>query len=98
MKKINLIKEEIKRLAEEQKFLKPQWKTVNIKVFRQVKADQAAYQAFKNKFELRHLHVAYDIIRGKEPVYPKKAYYIEKKVSALVEKYSFDRETEKMEA
>jgi len=43
-----------------------------------------------NKRELRHLNIAYRIIRGKEPIYPTKSEYSEDKIKDIVKKYSKD--------
>lgn len=65
--KYSKIREEIKRLADEQLVLKPQRKTVHFVGTRTVDAYKATVQAFENKERLRHLYVAYAILKGKEP-------------------------------
>ena len=40
-----------------------------------------------NKWELRHLHIAYRIVRGKEPTYPVKKEYSQQKINEIVDKF-----------
>ena len=62
------ISTEIKRLSEEQIFLKNQRKTVKLIGERQVEPEVAAYKVFNNKETLRHLFEAYAILRGKDRI------------------------------
>ena len=43
-----------------------------------------------NYWELRHLNIAYRIIRGKEPIYPTKKKYSDTKVDDIVKRYTKD--------
>ena len=60
------IRIEVKRLSEEQIFLKNQRKTVNLIGERIMEPDVASYKVFQNKEILRHLFVAYATLKGKE--------------------------------
>lgn len=60
------IKNEIKRLSEEQIFLKNQRKTINLVGERKIDSYSAVLKVQANKDLLRHLFEAYAILRGKE--------------------------------
>ena len=59
------LKKLIKDLAEEQKNLKEQRKTVNFKGIRTLQPFEACYKHLKNRHKLRILYAAYGIMRGK---------------------------------
>jgi hypothetical protein len=59
------MKNDIKTLAEKQKFLRNQRKTVHIVGERQLPAGEAGYMHITNKNKLRILYAAYGIARGK---------------------------------
>jgi len=87
---LNELKSEIKKIETEQKSLKPQRKTVHFTGTRTVPANQATYEVQVNKASLRHLHIAYGILRGKtlEQIEPKrKTEPNEWIISKLLEKY-----------
>jgi hypothetical protein len=67
------IKNEIKKLSENQKNLTNQRKTVHIKGERVMEAWQADYQHSENRHELRMLYAAYAVMKGKtfEEIEPK---------------------------
>lgn len=82
MKNSKLV-EDIKILANEQISLKPQRRTVNFSGERTIKPWEAVKKANENKEKLRHLYVAYNILREKEVVpFIKREYN-----KALVDKY-----------
>lgn len=60
------IKNEIKRLSEEQVFLKNQRKTVKFVGERKIDSYEAVLKHQSNRELLRHLFEAYSLIRGKE--------------------------------
>ena len=62
---ISKIKSDIKKLAENQKFLKNQRKTVNLKGTRVKEPWEAAYEHQRNRQNLRLMYAAYGVIRGK---------------------------------
>lgn len=82
MKKFTKIRQEIKRLSDQQRVLKSQRKpsSANHNATAQIKV-------LDNKYELRHLFQAYAILKGIErPEVTKKEIY-ETKVNDLVDKY-----------
>ena len=84
------LKETIKKLAEQQKSYKQQRKTVHFTGTRTVPAWLATQQHQINRYDLRHLYIAYGIMRGKsiEQIEPKcKTPYSEEKVQKIMEKY-----------
>lgn len=84
------IKEAIKTLVEEQRQIKPQRKTVNFSGTRKLPAWQATQQHQINRYDLRHLYIAYGIVRGRsvDQIEPKrKREYNEKKVALIIAKY-----------
>ena len=79
---MNCIVEEIKKLSDEQRFLRTQVKTVHLNVERKVPSNIAINKRYSNRRKLRHLFYLYDQLRGKELVPFKKAefstYYLDK--------------------
>lgn len=63
----NELKNKIKSLAEEQKFLKNQKKTVNLKGERKIEPWEAYMKHRSNRGELSDLYMKYGILRGLEP-------------------------------
>lgn len=63
---IQKMKEDIKAMASQQKVLKANRKTEHIKVERTVPAWEATYKARSNKYQLRHMYLAYAILRGQD--------------------------------
>lgn len=63
----NELKNKIKELAEEQKFLKNQKKTVYIKGERKVDPYVASLRHWSNRNKLSELYMKYGILRGLEP-------------------------------
>jgi len=62
---INVLKNDIKKLSEKQKFLRNQRKTVNIKGERTMEPWVAAMQHRANREKLRIMFAAYALMRGK---------------------------------
>lgn len=88
--KNSVIKQEIKKLAAEQVAIKPQRKTFYFVGERTIDSSQATLKALLNKQYLRHLYVAYDVLRGREVVPFKKREFHQSLVDAYVEKYKQD--------
>lgn len=86
--KYSTIKEAIKDLSQQQKELKPQRKTVHFKGTRTVEPGDATYKVDSNRYRLRHMFIAYAILKGKEPIYPKKAEWSQSVVDNLVKNYT----------
>ena len=85
MKNSKLV-QDIKVLAEEQISLKPQRRTVYFSGNRVIEPWRAVQKANENKEKLRHLYVAYNILREKEVVpFAKRDYN-----KSLVDKYVND--------
>jgi len=90
MRKFEKIRQEIKKLSEDQKVFKPLRKPSNAYSSEKM-AGLTPYGAFslvlKNKYELRHLFQAYAILKGvgRQPV--TKKYISDAKVQSLVELY-----------
>ena len=63
----NELKNQIKSLAEEQKFLKNQKKTVYIKGERKIDPYIASLKHWSNRNKLSELYMKYGILRGLEP-------------------------------
>jgi len=59
------LKADIKKLAENQRFLKNQRKTVYIVGERKMPAAEASWRFRENRYKLRILYAAYGVIRGK---------------------------------
>jgi len=62
---INALKSDIKKLSEEQRFLRNQRKTVNIKGERTMEPWVAAMKHRANREKLRIMFAAYGLMRGK---------------------------------
>lgn len=61
------LKNEIKKLASEQRELKNQKRTVNLKGERKIPTWEAAYKHYSNRTKLRLLYMTLGILRGKTP-------------------------------
>jgi hypothetical protein len=85
--KYQAIREEIKKLASEQTNLKLQRKTVTFKGIRTVDSADATYLHSKNRYKLRHLYMAYSILRGQERPAPTKGIYYEDETKAYIDKF-----------
>jgi len=85
---MNTIKNEIISLSKYQVEVKANRKTVTFNGERIMSAQKASWQVLKNRVRLRHLFIAYAILKGKEPVYPTKVDYSQSLVDKLVEQYS----------
>lgn len=80
----------IKTLVAQQKSLKPQRKTVHFTGTRTSPAWEAVQKHLINRYDLRHLYIAYGIMRGKsiDTIEPKrKAPFSQSKVDSIIEKY-----------
>lgn len=84
------LKEDIKVLANEQIVFKPQRKTETFTGTRTVDAYKAVQLANENKEKLRHLYVAYNILRGKEVTPFTKRQFHQSLVDKYVEHYKED--------
>lgn len=85
------MKNDISALALEQRIIKSNRKTVNFKGNRKYDPWVAAMNATANKWELRHMYLAYGAIRGrdlKEIERSCKEPYDENYVNKIVEKYN----------
>lgn len=87
--KYDSIRAEIKLLAQDQIEVKPQRKTVNFTGTRNVGSDDAQYIVLKNSYELMHLYMAYQVLKGKEIIYPTKKEYSQSKIDKLVKQHTF---------
>ena len=97
--KINVaqMKADIKKLAEEQKFLKNQMKTVRIVGERKMDAKDAWAKHHYNRQDLRAMYAAYGIARGKkysqiENHYPEEnhpLHDLQRKIDRLSEPYKY---------
>jgi hypothetical protein len=84
------LKEVIKEKVAEQKKLKPQRKTVHFKGQRKFEPWEATARHSINRYDLRHLYIAYGIMRGKTfaEIEPKaKTKYSTEKVDKILEAY-----------
>jgi hypothetical protein len=94
------IKEEIKKLAENQTSLRNQRKTVHIKGERVMEPWKAAYLHSENRYKLRLLYAAYHVLKGrdlstfetknKENTWPISIY--KRDIDKLIEKYGIQEE------
>jgi hypothetical protein len=66
-KNIQTMKEDIKLKVQEQKIAKANRKTVQIQVERTMSPTEAYFKSIKLKEELRHMYLAYGVLRGKTP-------------------------------
>ena len=87
------LKEKIRTLAKQQVIFKLQRKTVYLTVVRTMEPWGATVKHIDNRFRLRHMYLAYGLIRGKtvEQIENKSKApysYDARTVSKLVEKYS----------
>lgn len=87
--KYSKIKNTIKTLSNEQRELKNQRKTVNLKGERTIEPYTALIRHDRNRYELRHLQMAYRVLKGNDITYPKNALYSQSKIDKLVETYNF---------
>ena len=73
MKNIDTLKKELKELAKEISIAKPQRKTVHFTGERTMTPDRANTVCIRNKYQFRHMHIAYCEMRGKtrEQIEPK---------------------------
>ncbi len=60
------LKNDIKELAEKQKYYRNQRKTVHIVGEREIEASNAWYEHYKNRNKLRIMYAAYGILKGKK--------------------------------
>lgn len=63
----NTLKNQIKTMSEEQTFLKNQRKSVFIVGERKLSTSEAAFKHFQNRQGLKARHIAYAILREKDP-------------------------------
>jgi len=90
------IKNDIKKLAENQSNLRNQRKTIHIKGERVMESWKADYLHSENRHELRMLYAAYAVLKGKifEEIEPKNKpdklplSYYKNSIDKLVEKYN----------
>ena len=66
-KNIQTMKEDIKLKVQEQKIAKANRKTVHIQVERTMSPTEAYFKSIKLKEELRHMYLAYGVLRGMTP-------------------------------
>lgn len=93
---VKQIKSDIKAIAEEQKFLRNQRKTVHIVGERKISASDAEAQHRSNRERLREMYAAYGLMRGKkfseiENHYPEEGHplnLIKYRIDKLVEQYT----------
>lgn len=87
---VRQMKSDIKTLVAEQKSLKPQRKTVHFAGTRTVSPGTAVADHLFNRYELRHMYIAYAIMRGKtlDQVEPnRKTQPNEKAITKILKKY-----------
>lgn len=65
MKTIKDLKEDIKRLSEEQKIAKQNRKTVHLSIERTMSHSEATWTVQSNRSKLRHMYLAYGLLRGR---------------------------------
>ena len=82
------IKETIKVHAVEQVLLKDQRKSRFNTLPRTIEPRRAESKHKHNRWRLMHLHIAYQIIKGEDPIYPVKKAYSEDHIERLVQEYS----------
>jgi hypothetical protein len=90
---LKAMKAHIKTLVAEQKSLKLQRKTTKFTGTREMEPYQAVYQHAENRFELRHLYLAYGIMRGRsvEQIESKsKTPYNEKTLEKILKTYDHE--------
>lgn len=84
------LKNVIKNLVAQQKLLKPQRKTVHYTGLRTHPAWEATARHLNNRYDLRHLYLAFGIMRGKsvDVIEPKrKTPFNQIKVDKIIEQY-----------
>lgn len=84
------LKKAIKSLVAEQRLAKPQRKTVHFTGLRTMPSWKAAATHQINRYDLRHMYIAYGAMRGKsiEQIEPnRKTDYSESKVNQILENY-----------
>jgi len=81
------IRTEIKRLSEAQGNLKPQRKTTHFTGIRTLSSEAATMSVLDNRFTLRHLFIAYAILRKVDRPLPKNKIVEQRIVDAYVLKY-----------
>jgi hypothetical protein len=86
--KYQAIRKHIKTLATEQVNLKLQRKTVTFKGIRTVNSADASYLHYKNRHKLRHLYMAYSILRGQDRPAPTKGIYYASDTQAYVDMFT----------
>jgi len=87
---IQTLKEHIKQLSASQKAIKPQRKEVHFDGKRTMPAWKAVQQHLINRYDLRHLYIAYGIMRGRtiDQIEPKrKTKFDQSKVNQIIESY-----------
>ena len=87
MGKYDKIREDIKKLSQQQVELKPQRKTVHLKVKRTSDPVWATNVVSMNKNDLMHLYHAYAKLKGFDLPKPTKKFLNENIVNKLVDKY-----------
>ena len=86
--KYQAIREEVKRLSDIQRELKPQRKTTHFKGIRTIDSDEATFSVLSNRQTLCHLYIAYAIIKGVERPLPKNKLVYQRLVDNFVAKYT----------
>ena len=83
------LKSAIAVLAAKQRATKEQRKTVRFIGTRTMSPNDAAAQARDNKVELKHMYLAYGVLRGREinQIVSEKTEYSERKLNELLTKY-----------
>lgn len=94
--KYSKIREEIKRLSQEQVDYKPQRKTVNFSGNRTIPVWKANQLVMFNAYTLMHLFLAYAKIKGKDIEQPKHKIVNEDLVQTFVTRYTERVEEEKV--
>jgi precorrin-6x reductase len=86
------LKSEIKKLAEEQKVLKNQRKTVHLVGERTMDPWKASVQHSANRIKLNEMYQAYGLMRGKTPeqIQGKEGKWSENYIDYLMRKYNPD--------
>lgn len=81
------LKQEIKQLAESQKELRNQRKSIHIKGDRTTPEGAAAKNHYWNQITLAHMYYAYAIMRGKTPIPFKHKEVNQRSVNKILDKY-----------
>jgi hypothetical protein len=71
---INSLKNDIFNTVQEQKLLKNQRKTVNLKGERLIEPSEAVWRVYINSLKLRVMYAAYGLMRGKDFSYTENHY------------------------